>query len=766
MSLENEDDENPDTKAYSIFSVSGNVEPYSFTTRLFRAFERLESERVSVSSTYSSPRPQSGLLNLIQRSVTCVVQQVSEALSPSSTFEVTGQAIARSISIDSIGASEPSEPRSIFYCHICMENADEQTAFSMSNCKEGHKFCSNCIEGYLSNVIQEGSVDKIACPLLGDGECGGYAGEDEIKSIVSKDLVYRYIRLREMRSDQNARECPKCGKIQIGDPSHPAMVCADTNCQVVFCFFHSDAHPDETCEEYRRRTIKNEKSTQRYLKHHSKPCPKCKISTQKSGGCNHMTCRSCQQDWCWLCGRVYTPNHYDLNNPEGCPGQQFSAESSSDCGSLCCNLNCRRHVNVRMSPCAGREWGGQCIGSCYCCLYLLLIHLLAAGTAIEPIWRASYNLLLELGFLFCAIIAATITTLVVVPMVSITLLLEKILFPRYEYDVIKMRYHEERLVELTNTEMALRGQYRVCSACGKTDVMKFCCRKYCGFSLCTDCYEYEKRNLYSTTPPLSHLHVPMYKNGKPKASTVPFSPECFLYRQALDGPADRAVEEYDIERAQTLLTTNNSVFKTELIGGWKFCFTQRQRFDFWEIVYNLHLWVFVISLFTFPVPVMIFYFLVSLVVQCIVAIPVVFYGWTVKCFCFFSTGCWIRNFIRRSLRENWEYIVGHPLEFFFFRLTEFSQRNEMGLSKLFRQVIFFACLYLTASIIFDLLRRSFGESQYSGSFGHMAIFLIPHNSIILLVIWEVRSYWNSIYTFTLNNRVYGYVSTFASIFAS
>merc|ERR1712130_176614 len=37
-----------------------------------------------------------------------------------------------------------------------------------------------------------------------------------------------------------------------------------------------------------------------------KECPGvgCRYPTEKSGGCNHMTCPKCQSDWCWACGKL------------------------------------------------------------------------------------------------------------------------------------------------------------------------------------------------------------------------------------------------------------------------------------------------------------------------------------------------------------------------------------------------------------------------------------------------------------------------------
>ena len=50
-------------------------------------------------------------------------------------------------------------------------------------------------------------------------------------------------------------------------------------------------------------------------------CPNCRFMIEKVGGCNHMTCKKCKYEWCWLCNKVYTSNHFDRTNLDGCPGK-------------------------------------------------------------------------------------------------------------------------------------------------------------------------------------------------------------------------------------------------------------------------------------------------------------------------------------------------------------------------------------------------------------------------------------------------------------
>lgn len=112
-----------------------------------------------------------------------------------------------------------------------------------------------------------------------------------------------------MQRDPTTRECPRCGSLcrhhcydtasdlEVGVKQQDAeMTCG--SCGKQFCYFHSNAHEGQTCEEYEKQIRKQEECTA--LKN-TKPCPNCGIKTEKNGGCNHMTCARCGKHWCWIC---------------------------------------------------------------------------------------------------------------------------------------------------------------------------------------------------------------------------------------------------------------------------------------------------------------------------------------------------------------------------------------------------------------------------------------------------------------------------------
>ena len=50
-----------------------------------------------------------------------------------------------------------------------------------------------------------------------------------------------------------------------------------------------------------RARWQDQRSSMLTIKVMTKPCPKCRIPTERDGGCMHMECTRCNFQWCWLC---------------------------------------------------------------------------------------------------------------------------------------------------------------------------------------------------------------------------------------------------------------------------------------------------------------------------------------------------------------------------------------------------------------------------------------------------------------------------------
>lgn len=49
------------------------------------------------------------------------------------------------------------------------------------------------------------------------------------------------------------------------------------------------------------RVKEEDMEVKQWILQHTKPCPKCNVFIEKNGGCNHMTCKKCKHEFCWVC---------------------------------------------------------------------------------------------------------------------------------------------------------------------------------------------------------------------------------------------------------------------------------------------------------------------------------------------------------------------------------------------------------------------------------------------------------------------------------
>lgn len=52
----------------------------------------------------------------------------------------------------------------------------------------------------------------------------------------------------------------------------------------------------------------------KWLQEYTQDCPKCKSPIEKNGGCNHMSCKSCSNQFCWVCLGPWSGSHYNCKS--------------------------------------------------------------------------------------------------------------------------------------------------------------------------------------------------------------------------------------------------------------------------------------------------------------------------------------------------------------------------------------------------------------------------------------------------------------------
>jgi hypothetical protein len=68
-------------------------------------------------------------------------------------------------------------------------------------------------------------------------------------------------------------------------------------------FAGEEAHDPCSCAQLAEWELKcvNESETANWILANTRKCPACNARIEKNQGCNHMTCRLCKHDFCWIC---------------------------------------------------------------------------------------------------------------------------------------------------------------------------------------------------------------------------------------------------------------------------------------------------------------------------------------------------------------------------------------------------------------------------------------------------------------------------------
>ena len=195
-----------------------------------------------------------------------------------------------------------------FTCEICYEDEPGLQTYAM---KCDHRYCVQCYCHYLSQKVkEEGEAARIECPRDG---CHRIVDSKSLKLLVGNDVKDRYevLLTRTYVDDKdNLKWCPapECEfavdctvkKRDLGRIV-PTVEC---QCKHRFCFGCTLAdHQPPPCSLVKKwlKKCEDDSETSNWISANTKECPKCNSTIEKNGGCNHMTCRKCKHEFCWMC---------------------------------------------------------------------------------------------------------------------------------------------------------------------------------------------------------------------------------------------------------------------------------------------------------------------------------------------------------------------------------------------------------------------------------------------------------------------------------
>lgn len=270
-----------------------------------------------------------------------------------------------------------------FGCGICLEEKRGGKCFRLSSCAHIFcqecltGYLSSMIrEGYVRQASACPDPECVKSRVAAENMAGdsnvqlevsavdpvGHIEREELTKIVGKELVERFLELQEKAlasADPSVGFCPRpaCQRLVRSDPkdvgtAYEAM--RQCPCGYTYCLYCSKSwHGNSPChivsstaliEAYQRsasgsaerramelrygrnnlermiRTHEEEQSNRKWMEQNTQSCPCCRIRVQKSVGCNHMACKSCNTHFCYRCGTRLPPlEPYKHFNTPGTP---------------------------------------------------------------------------------------------------------------------------------------------------------------------------------------------------------------------------------------------------------------------------------------------------------------------------------------------------------------------------------------------------------------------------------------------------------------
>jgi len=165
-------------------------------------------------------------------------------------------------------------------CPICM--GPFENPVEIENCK--HKFCYECFNSYLDNLITRNNIEKIPCPK---NKCtNDNLSEEFFSQYLSEEQYFKYRQFKsknDIARDPKKIFCPHCdsyaqlsGLDQIPDPNSPNYVKSTLKCQNAheFCSCGRPIHEGDCFQDEQefKELIISEKI---------KKCPKCGFFIKK-----------------------------------------------------------------------------------------------------------------------------------------------------------------------------------------------------------------------------------------------------------------------------------------------------------------------------------------------------------------------------------------------------------------------------------------------------------------------------------------------------
>jgi len=248
-----------------------------------------------------------GVLGIPMSAATCLLRQYKwkqDKLIDKYMEDPEGVLSKGGISLDK--GNEGIEIMKNFTCEICCMTETKMKTYALA-C--GHRFCFDCYQQYVTMKIAETSDSRIQCMA----NCKLRFDDTQVRKLVKEEVYEKYERIVNqsyLDDHEHLKWCPapncryaiECHIAQSSLKSIvPSVKC---KCEYAFCFGCGlESHQPAICSIVKLwlKKCADDSETANWISANTKECAKCHATIEKNGGCNHMQCKKCKHDFCWVC---------------------------------------------------------------------------------------------------------------------------------------------------------------------------------------------------------------------------------------------------------------------------------------------------------------------------------------------------------------------------------------------------------------------------------------------------------------------------------
>ena len=187
-------------------------------------------------------------------------------------------------------------------CPICDDEYSLRDTYSLG---DGHRFCSSCWHDYLTSALANGrAVVLTRCPAY---QCNTLVHDETFRRLCTEaeyDRLLHFVLRSYVEDNRSMRWCTHPGCQYALHALNHAVLSVSCRAGHKFCFqCQEEWHEPCTCEQLVKWREKNttESDNAHWIIANTKRCPQCSVRIEKNQGCNHITCRHCKYEWCWVC---------------------------------------------------------------------------------------------------------------------------------------------------------------------------------------------------------------------------------------------------------------------------------------------------------------------------------------------------------------------------------------------------------------------------------------------------------------------------------